>query len=66
MIGKDYLGDSVYAEVENGMIKLTTENGFGASNTIYLDGRTMEALRNYHDRANEAAGHFKDERDKSL
>lgn len=24
---KQYLGDSVYAEIANGMIKLTTENG---------------------------------------
>lgn len=33
---KYYLGDSVYADVENGMIKLTTENDSeGPSNTIY-------------------------------
>lgn len=25
---KAYLGDSVYADVEDGMVKLTTENGY--------------------------------------
>jgi hypothetical protein len=34
---KAYLGDSVYADIENGTVKLTTENGFGASNTIFLE-----------------------------
>lgn len=34
---KTYLGDSVYADIENGMVKLTTENGFGASNTVYME-----------------------------
>jgi predicted ATPase len=34
---KTYLGDSVYADIENGMVKLTTENGLGASNTIYME-----------------------------
>ncbi len=39
-----YLGDSVYAEVEDGMIKLTTNNGEGPSNTIYLEPPVYEAL----------------------
>lgn len=34
---KQYLGDSVYADIENGMIKLTTENGYGESNQIFLE-----------------------------
>ena len=36
---KEYLGDSVYAEIEQGMLKLTTDNGgaMGPSNTIYLE-----------------------------
>jgi hypothetical protein len=34
---KEYMGDSVYADLSNGMIELTTENGFGPSNTIYLE-----------------------------
>lgn len=41
---KEYLGDSVYAEVENGMIKLTTDNGSGASNVIYLELEVLDAL----------------------
>jgi hypothetical protein len=39
-----YLGDSVYAALENGMIKLTTENGYGPSNTILLESEVYEAL----------------------
>jgi hypothetical protein len=34
---KQYLGDSVYLELERGMLKLTTENGYGPDNTIYLE-----------------------------
>ena len=34
---KQYMGDSVYADFDGGHIVLTTENGFGPSNTIYLD-----------------------------
>lgn len=49
---KDYLGDSVYVEVEDGMVKLTTDNGMGASNTIYLDGSTMNALVDWYKRLN--------------
>jgi hypothetical protein len=44
---KDYLGDSVYVDIENGMIALTTENGFGASNTIYLEPEVFAALNRY-------------------
>ena len=36
-MSKQYLGDGVYADMERGMIKLTTENGIEATNTIYLD-----------------------------
>ncbi len=42
-----YLGDSVYADTENGMIKLTTDNGLGASNTIYLEPEVYRALELY-------------------
>ena len=55
MIGKEYLGDSVYAEVEGGMVKLTTENGLGPSNTIYLELEVFEALERYITRAKRAA-----------
>ena len=46
---KTYIGDSVYADVEDGMIKLTTENGGpdGPSNTIYLEPRVFESLCDY-------------------
>ena len=44
---KRYLGDSVYADIENGMIKLTTENGSLPSNTIYMEYFVWEALVNY-------------------
>lgn len=36
-MNKQYIGDSVYAELEGDMIKLTTDNGMGPSNTIYLE-----------------------------
>jgi hypothetical protein len=45
--GKVYLGDSVYVEVEDGMLKLTTDNGLGASNTIYLEDHMYAALLRY-------------------
>lgn len=44
---KQYLGDSVYASIEGGMIKLTTENGYGPSNEIFLEPEVYEALIGY-------------------
>ncbi len=44
---KQYLGDGVYVDLEHGMIKLTTENGYGASNTIYLGSSEYEMLIKY-------------------
>lgn len=41
---KTYLGDSVYAALEDGMMKLTSENGMEATNTIYLEPEVFEAL----------------------
>lgn len=32
-----YIGDGVYADVERGMIRLTTEDGEQVTNTIYLE-----------------------------
>jgi hypothetical protein len=46
----EYLGDSVYVEVENGMLKLTTNNGMGASNTIFLELEVYQALVRYYER----------------
>lgn len=46
---KQYLGDSVYAEYnENGQIILSTENGFGITNTIYLEPEILQALIKYN------------------
>ena len=44
---KTYLGDGVYADLEGGMIKLTTEDGREPSNTIYLEHETLLALEQY-------------------
>jgi len=41
---KVYLGDSVYAAWDGHFLLLTTENGFGPSNAIYLEPRVLEAL----------------------
>jgi len=50
-MNKEYLGDSVYVELDNdnGMLKLTTENGLpnDPSNTIYLEETVMDALVRY-------------------
>lgn len=43
-MNKCYLGDSVYAEKVDGMIRLTTENGFGPSNEIFLEDFVLSAL----------------------
>lgn len=44
---KAYLGDSVYAEIQNGTLTLTTENGLGPSNTIHLEPSVIENLANF-------------------
>ena len=41
---KQYLGDSVYADFNGHQIVLTTENGLGASNTIYLEPEVYHNL----------------------
>jgi len=46
---KRYLGDSVYVEMEGDSVKLTTENGRGASNTILLEEHVMNKLCRYWD-----------------
>jgi len=52
MIKKEYLGDSVYAKFDGYHIVLTTENGFGPSNTICLEPEVLEALNAYNERVN--------------
>jgi hypothetical protein len=47
---KMYLGDSVYAYFDGYAIVLTTENGYGPSNTIVLEPEVMQALRLYDER----------------
>lgn len=44
---KDYMGDSVYVEMENGMVKLFTDNGLGQSDIIFLEPDVCEALVRY-------------------
>lgn len=44
---KEYLGDSVYVAFDGYSLVLTTENGFGPSNTIVLEPNVYEALTKY-------------------
>ena len=44
---KIYIGDSVYAEMIGTGVKLTTENGSGPSNTIYLEREVFQMLVEY-------------------
>ena len=51
---KEYLGDSVYADVNAkyagvgaDRVVLTTDNGYGASNTIYLETFVLDNLLKY-------------------
>jgi hypothetical protein len=44
MNGKVYLGDSVYAEFDGMYLTLTTENGYGPTNTIHLEDNVAEDL----------------------
>lgn len=46
-MSKQYLGDAVYADIENGMLKLTTEDGISATNTIYFEPEVASALFDY-------------------
>ena len=51
MLAKRYLGDSVYVEVESGMLKLTTSNGEGDLEMIYLEVEVYEALVAFYEEA---------------
>lgn len=51
---KDYLGDGVYADVESGMLKLTTEDGISVTNTIYLEADVWQRLLLYVERQRKA------------
>lgn len=47
---KVYLGDAVYADFDGHHIILTTENGFEATNTIFLDSDVASSLVDYINR----------------
>lgn len=44
---KEYLGDSVYVEWKNYQFILTTDNGFGPSNTIMCDFDVLRKLTSF-------------------
>jgi hypothetical protein len=44
---KAYLGDGVYASIENGMLKLETSNGEHITNTIWLEPSVLDSLLSY-------------------
>lgn len=44
---KIYLGDSVYVEYDGNRIILTTENGVGPSNTIYIEPEVWASLERF-------------------
>jgi hypothetical protein len=44
---KEYIGDGVYAEVKDGQLFLTTENGRGTTNTVIIDRDTYQSLMGY-------------------
>jgi len=48
---KDYLGDSVYVQQGSyvGELILTTENGFGPTNTIVIGPGELESLLRFRD-----------------
>lgn len=54
MSNKVYLGDSVYADFDGFHIVLTTENGYGPSNTICLDASVVVELQRYIANLNQA------------
>lgn len=51
---KEYLGDSVYAEFDGYGITLTTDNGLGPSNTIFLEPEVLAALNQFASRVTES------------
>jgi hypothetical protein len=46
-LNKEYIGDSVYAEIEDGMLKLTVSNDEEDSETIYLNSDVCNNLLEY-------------------
>lgn len=44
---KQFLGDGVYADAQNGMVQLTTSDGESDTNTIWLEPEVVTALIGY-------------------
>ncbi len=44
---KTYLGDSVYCDIDEVGLVLTTENGFGPTNTIFMEYDVLNQLIEY-------------------
>lgn len=47
---KRYLGDSVYVDMVNDMVCLTTDNGYGPRDTIYLEESVIVGLIDWWDK----------------
>lgn len=43
-MNKEYIGDSVYVELDDYQLVLTTENGEGPTNEIFLDPEVFKSL----------------------
>ena len=56
---KRYLGDSVYISHDGYHVILTTQNGYGATNTIFLEPHLKVGLNNYVEMLKE---HLKEEK----
>lgn len=41
---KRYIGDAVYVEIEDGILKLTTTDGTRDTNTIYMEQDVFQSL----------------------
>jgi len=44
---KEYIGDSIYVDYDGYHLVLTTENGMGPSNIIFIEPLVMENLIEY-------------------
>jgi hypothetical protein len=62
MIDVQYLGDSVYAKYDGDCIELTTNDGTGSTNTIYLEPAVYDALVKFADRVKSRKSKFSEER----
>lgn len=47
MMRRQYLGDSCYAEFDGYGIWLTTNNGLGTTNKIYMEPAVLKALNDF-------------------